>query len=235
MPNYNRKAKTLTSLWNFKFRTKNEKKPHNLTKILILIYGSQGLNISIQTSESHLLIHRKFISKALNNFALFQWVRQELNILTCYIFVVIVLNYSLPWKPSRIQDAIWSPFNYTQQWTGKGSNLRYSVLNVAISFSCYNVKETMGINKKKQIYFPGLFWINQNRLKYSSEKSTVFLSHGNILELSFLILCRNNSKKLPKERLRSVCCHKPFHTSAHCQTQWQRFYASLCFHQELLQ
>lgn len=164
---------------------------------LILIYGSQGLNIPIQIPESHLLTHNKFISKDLNNLSLFQWGRKELNILTCYIFAVVVLNYSLSWKPSRVQDPIWSAFNYTQQWTGKGSNLGYSVLNVAISFSCYNVKETMSINKKKQIYFLGLFWINQSRLKYNSQKPTVFPSHRNILGLSFLILCRNNLKKLP--------------------------------------
>lgn len=162
---------------NFKFRIKNENKTSNLSKTLILIYGSQGLNISIQIPESHLLTHHKFISKALNNLSLFQWGRNELNILTCYIFAaVVVLNYSLSWKPSRVQDPIWSPFNFTQQWTGKGSNLGYSVLNVAISFSCYNVKETMGINKKKQIYFLSLFLINQSRLKHNSQKPSVLQS-----------------------------------------------------------
>lgn len=159
----------------------------NLTKTLILIYSSQGLNISIQIPQSNLLTHHIFISKALNNLALFQWGRKELNILACCIFVVVILNYYLSWKPSRIRDPIWCPFNYTQQWAGKGSNLRYSVLNVAISFSCYNVKETMGINNKKQIYFPGLFWISQSRLKYNSQKSTVFPSHRNILGLSCLM------------------------------------------------
>lgn len=211
-----------------KFQVQNqkwEKKKCNLTKTLILIYSSQGLNISIQIPQSDLLTHHIFISKALNNLALFQWGRKELNILACCIFVVVILNYYLSWKPSRIQDPIWCPFNYTQQWAGKGSNLRYSVLNVAISFSCYNVKETMGINNKKQIYFPGLFWISQSRLKYNSQKSTVFPSHRNILGLSLLVSCRNNLKKLPTETLRSVCCHKLFHTSPHCQSQWQRFYA----------
>lgn len=83
-----------------------------------------------------------------------------------------------------------------------------AVLNAAISFSCYKVKEITGTNQTKQIYFHACF-AKLSQALTSFYKSIVFPNHRAISGLLFLILPRKKTgKKLQPETMKSVCCHK---------------------------
>lgn len=149
-----------------------------------------------------------------------------------YCIFAIVLNYSLSWKPPRIQDPT---FNYTQQWTAKGSNLLYFNFNAAISFSCYKVKKTMDINKKNKPTFQACFEYVREDSNITLKNPLCFPIRGLLWDCFFTP--RNDLKKLQTATLRSVWCHKLLHFST-CHFQWQRLtyfqcnvlFPSHCFH-----
>lgn len=97
-------------------------------------------------------------------------VEEELNILVYYVFLLLFWIMPCPENQPgyKIQFKDHSITRNNEQ--AKVVIYCIPVLNAAISFPCYKVKETMGINDtKKNFYFSCLVLISQARLEHNSK------------------------------------------------------------------
>lgn len=107
------------------------------------------------------------------------------------------------------------------------------VLNAAISFPCYKVKETIGIDDTKQIYFSCLVLISQARLEHNSKNPLC----SPIIWLFWGCFCHLIQKQLEKTSSRN---YKISVLSQTISIQYTAIFNDKCFmqfffHWELLQ